>query len=69
VVALRDGSVPEIVEDGVTGWVADDFEAFVEAIDRVDAIDPATCRRVVEERFSIESMVAGYERVYASVAA
>jgi glycosyltransferase involved in cell wall biosynthesis len=69
VVALRDGSVPEIVEDGVTGWVADDFEAFVEAIDEVDAIDPATCRKVVEERFSIEAMVAGYERVYASVAA
>jgi len=69
VVAWRNGSVPEILEDGVTGFIADDFDGFVAAIDQVGAIDPADCRRVVEERFSIDAMVSGYERVYASVAA
>ncbi len=69
VVAWRNGSVPEIVDDGVTGFVADDFDEFVAAVERVDSIDPAECRRVAETRFSIETMVAGYEQVYASVAA
>ncbi|HWC11525.1 MAG TPA: glycosyltransferase, partial [Acidimicrobiales bacterium] len=69
VVALRNGSVPEIVKDGVTGFVADDMEEFLAAIDRVEEIDPAECRRLVEERFSIEAMVSGYEQVYASVSA
>jgi glycosyltransferase involved in cell wall biosynthesis len=68
VVALRNGSVPEIVEDGATGFVADDLDDFVEAVGRVDTIDPAHCRRVVEARFSIAAMVTGYERVYDAVA-
>ena len=69
VVALRNGSVPEIVEDGVSGFVADDMAEFCAAIDRVDTIDPGECRRRVAEHFSIDAMVAGYEEVYASVAA
>ena len=68
VVALRNGSVPEIVDDGVTGFVADDVDSFVEAVGRIDTIDPAACRKAAEARFSTEAMVAGYEQVYASVA-
>ena len=68
VVALRNGSVPEIVEDGVTGFVADDLDAFVEAVARIDTIDPAACRKAAETRFSTDAMVSGYERVYESVA-
>ncbi|MFN2606757.1 MAG: glycosyltransferase family 4 protein [Acidimicrobiales bacterium] len=68
VVALRNGSVPEIVEDGVNGFVADDLDGFVAAVAKVDTIDPASCRKVAEERFSIDAMVSGYELVYASVA-
>lgn len=45
VVALRNGSVAEVVEDGVSGYVADDFGAFVEAVGRVGAIDPRACRK------------------------
>jgi glycosyltransferase involved in cell wall biosynthesis len=67
VVALRNGSVPEIVEDGVTGFVVDELDDFVRAIDDVGSIDASDCRRVAEERFSIDAMVSGYERVYASV--
>lgn len=69
VVALRNGSVPEIVEDGVTGFVADDVDSFAEAVGRVDTIDPAACRHAAETRFSTAAMVEGYQAVYASVAA
>ena len=69
VVALRNGSVPEIVDDGVTGFVADDIDGFVEAVGRIDTIDPAACRKAAETRFSTGAMVSGYEAVYTSLAA
>jgi glycosyltransferase involved in cell wall biosynthesis len=64
VVALRRGAVPEIVEDGVNGFVCDDAGALPAAIERADEIDPDTCRQVVVDRFSIEAMARGYEQVY-----
>jgi len=64
VVALRQGSVPEVVADGVTGFVRDDFESFVAAIARVGEIDPRACRDEVEARFSIRRMVEDYDAIY-----
>ena len=52
VVALRNGSVPEMVDHGVTGFVADDLDDFVELVAQTESIDPAACRRAVAERFS-----------------
>jgi glycosyltransferase involved in cell wall biosynthesis len=67
VVALRQGSVPEVVDEGKTGFVRDTLEEFVAAVGRVDEIDPAVCRRTVEERFTVERMVADYEAIYRRV--
>jgi glycosyltransferase involved in cell wall biosynthesis len=64
VVALREGSVPDVIEDGLTGFIRDDFEGFVEAVGRVGEIDPAVCRREVERRFSVDRMVSDYETIY-----
>ncbi|MCY7363843.1 MAG: glycosyltransferase family 4 protein [Frankiaceae bacterium] len=64
VVAVPLGSVPEVVADGVTGWLVDDVEAAVGAVGRLDELDRAACRRRVVERFSVERMVEGYLRVY-----
>lgn len=64
VIALRQGSVPEVVDHGRTGFVCDSFEEFVAAIDRIGEIDPAVCRHTVEERFTVERMVADYEAIY-----
>jgi glycosyltransferase involved in cell wall biosynthesis len=64
VVAYRAGSVPEVVIDGVTGFVCDSFRAMVEAVPRVAALDRRACRLHVEWRFSAAAMVDGYERVY-----
>jgi glycosyltransferase involved in cell wall biosynthesis len=67
VVAMRHGSVPEVVDDGVTGFVVDGLDDFVAAVERVGEIDPAACRRTVEERFTVERMVADYEAIYRRV--
>jgi glycosyltransferase involved in cell wall biosynthesis len=66
VVALRNGSVPEVVDDGVTGFVRDDLEGFIGAVSRAGEIDPRACR-AAEERFSAAAMAAGYEALYSSV--
>ena len=67
VIALRQGSVPEVLDDGRTGFVCDTFEEFVTAVGRVGEIDPAECRRTVEERFTVERMVADCEAIYRRV--
>lgn len=64
VIAFRHGSVPEIIEDGVTGFIADDVEEFVEKTKRASEISSAACRKSVEEKFSVGAMIDGYEAVY-----
>ena len=67
VIATPRGSVPEVVEDGVTGFIVSVEDYPTEAakcIARLDEVDPAACRRRVAERFSQHSMVAGYERIF-----
>jgi glycosyltransferase involved in cell wall biosynthesis len=66
VIALRRGSVPEVVAHGVSGFICDDVDGMVEAVGRLDEIDPEECRRQAA-RFGVEAMCDGYERVYASV--
>jgi glycosyltransferase involved in cell wall biosynthesis len=64
IIATRRGAVPEVLDDGVTGIVVDDWQDMTAALDRADAIDPAEQRRVVEERFSPARMVADYENAF-----
>jgi glycosyltransferase involved in cell wall biosynthesis len=67
VVAYRAGSVPEVLIDGVTGFVCDSYRAMVDAVPRVATLDRAACRAHVEELYSAEAMAEGYERAYAAV--
>jgi len=67
VVALRRGSVPEVVVDGVTGHVVDDYDDFPAALRDAADLDPAACRRHVERNFNPSTMAAGYERAYRTV--
>jgi glycosyltransferase involved in cell wall biosynthesis len=64
VIARPCGSVPEIVDDGRTGFIADTVDELVEAVKRIDTIDRAECRRQVERRFSVPRMVDDYEALY-----
>jgi glycosyltransferase involved in cell wall biosynthesis len=64
VIAWRAGSVPEVMVDGVTGFIVDDMDAAVAATSRVGALSRRRCRRVFEDRFTVERMAADYLRVY-----
>jgi glycosyltransferase involved in cell wall biosynthesis len=64
VIATNRGAVPEVIEDGRSGIIVEDYRAMADAIERADALDPLECRRYVEERFSPERMVDDYVRAY-----
>jgi glycosyltransferase involved in cell wall biosynthesis len=67
VVAFNCGSVPEVVSDGVTGYIVEDIDDAVEAISRLDAIDRAGVRREFERRFTTERMADDYLAIYRSL--
>jgi glycosyltransferase involved in cell wall biosynthesis len=64
VFAYRRGSIPEIVEDGVTGFICESLEDMVAKIDRLPLIHRQRCRQSFESRFTVERMVRDYLAVY-----
>src|SRR5205085_11707483 len=68
VVAFRKGSVPEVMDHGVTGFVVDDVDGAVAAVGRVSELSRRRCREVFEARFSVERMTRDYLRVYRRLA-
>ena len=68
VLTTRFGAAPEIVQDGVVGFVRSEEVDLVQALGRLSEIDRSACRRHVEERFSAERMVAKHVAVYREAA-
>jgi glycosyltransferase involved in cell wall biosynthesis len=64
VVAWRRGSVPEVLTDGVTGYIVEDLDDAVRAIARIDDIDRRRCRQEFECRFDAGRMARDYVQVY-----
>jgi glycosyltransferase involved in cell wall biosynthesis len=67
VVAFRRGSMPELIDDGVTGAIVDDVEAAVRAVGRVQRLDRAAIRATAVRRFGRDRMVRDYLSVYEQV--
>lgn len=67
VVAYRHGSVPEIVEEGVTGLLVSDQKEAVQAAQKIGDLDRARCRRTFEQRFTAQTMADNYVKVYRQV--
>jgi glycosyltransferase involved in cell wall biosynthesis len=67
VVAWKEGAMPEIVDEGETGFVVDTIEAAVEAVARCAKLDRNHIRQVFERRFSAERMVSDYEAIYGAL--
>ena len=64
VVAWRNGSVPEIIEDGITGFVVESVEGAVQAVGRISELSRPACRKRFEERYDASRMVQNYLKVY-----
>jgi glycosyltransferase involved in cell wall biosynthesis len=64
VIAYRWGSVPEVIEDGVSGFIVEGIDEAVEAVRCIDEIDRAAVRRAFERRFTAEHMTNGYLQIY-----
>ena len=64
VIAFRRGSVPEVMDDGVTGFIVENVEEAVAATRRLDEIDRATVRRVFERKWTARRMAEDYVAVY-----
>ncbi|HKX79715.1 MAG TPA: glycosyltransferase family 4 protein [Novosphingobium sp.] len=64
VIAFRCGSVPEVIDHGVSGFIVDDVEQAVEAVRQLDLLDRKRVRETFERRFTVERMVADYLRLY-----
>ena len=63
IVARRCGSVPEVIDDGVSGIIFDTIEEGVEAVKRVDQLDRAGVRGAFDRRFTAETMAENYLKV------
>jgi glycosyltransferase involved in cell wall biosynthesis len=67
VIAYPGGSVPEIIKDGVTGFIVDSIDDAVEAVKRVTSIERRRCRQAFEERFTAARMARDYAEVYSDL--
>jgi glycosyltransferase involved in cell wall biosynthesis len=67
VIAMDRGSCREVIEDGKTGFLVNNVPQAAWALDGLSTIDRGACRYRVEQCFSIETMVEGYERVYSQI--
>jgi len=69
VIAFRRGSVPEVVDHGVTGFIVDSIEEAVAAVPRAAALDRKQIRATFERRFSVERMTDDYLAIYRDLCA
>jgi glycosyltransferase involved in cell wall biosynthesis len=64
VIAYRDGAVPEVIEEGHTGFIVEDLDDAVEAVRHVPELSRKRCREVFEERFTAARMARDYVKVF-----
>ncbi len=67
VIAMDLGSCREVIADKKTGFLVNNVDEAVEAVGKIDSIDRKKCREHVEESFTIDRMVEGYEKVYEEI--
>jgi glycosyltransferase involved in cell wall biosynthesis len=67
-IAFNCGSVPEVLEDGITGFIVESVPQAIEAISKLDQLSRIKIRQVFEEKFTATRMAKDYVRLYQSVA-
>jgi glycosyltransferase involved in cell wall biosynthesis len=64
VIAFRRGSVPEVIDEGITGFIVDDVEAAVKCVERLSGLSRKRCRERFEQRFQVARMSQNYCDMY-----
>lgn len=67
VIGFNRGSVPEIVQEAKTGFVVSDVEEMIDAVQKIDQIDRAYCRKYALEHFDAKTMTDKYEKLYEEI--
>jgi glycosyltransferase involved in cell wall biosynthesis len=67
VLAMRRGAMPEVIQDGETGYLCDSVEDMIAATEKLEKLDRRACRRACEQRFSPPVIVDRYLRIYEHV--
>ncbi len=67
VLAMRNGSVPEVIAHGKTGFICDSVDDMVEAVAKADQLNPMDCRKHVEANFSVDIQVENYVKAYEQI--
>jgi glycosyltransferase involved in cell wall biosynthesis len=67
VIAFNRGSMPELIQDGQTGFLVKTVDEAINAVARIKEIDRTGCRRLVEQRFTVDRMVEEYILVYETI--
>ena len=67
VIAFNRGSMPEIIADGITGFLVHDLDEMIEAVVKAKQLDRSQCRKLIRERFSVDRMVQDYIEVYEKI--
>ena len=67
VVTFKKGAAPEVIAHGVTGFVVETMEEFIEALEHINEISPQACRNRAESMFTSRAMVDNYERAYLKI--
>jgi len=67
VIAFGRGSMPELIDDGVSGFIVADVAGAIQAVDRIDSLDRRACRDAVEQRFTCQHMARAYLDVYRKI--
>lgn len=67
VIAFRNGSVPEVIDNGITGFIVDSVQEAVRAISKIDLLSRSAIRRVFEKRFTAARMAENYFKIYSSL--
>ena len=68
VIAFARGATPEIIRDGITGYLVNDLEGMIAAVRKIDRIDPQNCRNDMLERFDAEVMTQNYQKLFSNIA-
>jgi glycosyltransferase involved in cell wall biosynthesis len=64
VIAFSKGAMPELIENGKSGFLVNNVDEAIETIARIKEIDRAYCRRHVEQHFTVDRMINEYIQVY-----